>query len=59
MVKRPVEPPETTKEKFCAVCGNRTDECVCCPECGHACLLDGGEQYCPVCGPVEPVTDKE
>ncbi len=44
------------KEKYekCPVCGNRIDECICCPECGHICVMDEGELYCPVCGPVPP-----
>jgi hypothetical protein len=40
------------KEEICQICGNRTEECICCPECGHVCALDAGELYCPVCGPV-------
>jgi len=45
------------KEEFCPICKNRIEDCVCCPECGHECLLDQGEMYCPVCGPVEPKTE--
>ena len=40
------------KEEVCPECGNRLDDCVCCPECGHVCALDSGELNCPVCGPV-------
>ncbi|MBI1912618.1 MAG: hypothetical protein HYS21_11535 [Deltaproteobacteria bacterium] len=42
------------EQEYCPVCGNRIEEDVCCPECGHECLLDQGELYCPVCGPKEP-----
>ncbi|HXI10421.1 MAG TPA: hypothetical protein VNK06_06400 [Thermodesulfobacteriota bacterium] len=45
------------KEEFCPVCGNRVEDCVCCPECGHECTLNQGEMYCPVCGPVQPKTE--
>jgi len=37
--------------ELCPVCKEQTDKCVCCPECGHVCLLDMGELYCPVCKP--------
>lgn len=40
------------KEELCPVCGNRIEDCVCCPECGHVCAIDEGELVCPVCGPV-------
>lgn len=56
MIKRAAIPP---KEEFCPVCGNLTEDCVCCPECGHTCLLDRGELYCPVCGPINPETKTE
>ena len=51
-------PTSTRKEEFCPVCGNRTEECVCCPECGHECVLDQGGLYCPVCGPAEAKNTK-
>ncbi len=38
-------------KKICEQCGKPEDECVCCPECGHECPLDAGEDYCPVCSP--------
>ncbi|HLE08136.1 MAG TPA: hypothetical protein VI914_00725 [Thermodesulfobacteriota bacterium] len=47
------------KEDICPNCGNRVDECVCCPECGHVCALKDGELYCPVCGPVKPKEEGE
>lgn len=47
------------KEEFCPVCGNRAEDCVCCPECGHECVLDQGELYCPVCGPVKPKVEAQ
>ncbi|MDP2689521.1 MAG: hypothetical protein Q8P48_05355 [Deltaproteobacteria bacterium] len=51
---------QTPKEEFCPVCGNRTEDCVCCPECGHECVLNEEGLYCPVCGPVKPkVEEKE
>lgn len=37
--------------ELCPVCTNPITECVCCTECGHACPLDAGEPYCPVCSP--------
>jgi len=37
--------------ELCPVCKQPIDECICCPECGHVCLLDQGELYCPVCKP--------
>ncbi|MCK5236123.1 MAG: hypothetical protein KAR06_03975 [Deltaproteobacteria bacterium] len=44
-------------DEKCPVCGNNTDECVCCAECGHDCPLDIGEEFCPVCSP-KPLNDK-
>ncbi len=38
------------REEVCKVCNNVESECVCCPECGHDCPLDVGEDFCPVCG---------
>jgi hypothetical protein len=38
--------PET-----CEICENPVDECICCDGCGHICMLDYGEPYCPVCFP--------
>jgi len=35
----------------CPVCDNPLDQCTCCPEWGHVCLLDLGELFCPVCRP--------
>ncbi|MFQ5441290.1 MAG: hypothetical protein ACE5EB_01025 [Thermodesulfobacteriota bacterium] len=40
--------------ELCRVCGKPVDDCVCCPECGHVCPLDMGEDYCPVCSPKKP-----
>ncbi len=42
------------KDEVCPVCSNRTEDCVCCPECGHECVHDQEELYCPVCGPARP-----
>lgn len=49
----------TPREEVCAVCGNRVEDCVCCPECGHTCLLESGGLHCPVCGPLEPVPEEK
>jgi hypothetical protein len=56
MVKTAEVTPKIVEE-LCPVCGNRQEDCVCCPECGHECLLNQGEMYCPVCGPVKPKTE--
>jgi len=45
------------KEEICPECKMRADECMCCPECGHVCVLSEDELYCPVCGPVKPKTE--
>ncbi len=37
--------------EICKVCEKPIKECICCPECGHICSLDNGENYCPVCLP--------
>lgn len=37
--------------ELCPVCQYPLDQDVCCPECGHDCLLEKGEPYCPVCSP--------
>ncbi len=37
-------------DAVCKVCNNVESECVCCPECGHDCPLDVGEEFCPICG---------
>ncbi len=42
---------------ICEVCKKPSEECTCCPECGHICSLDYGEPYCPVCLP-EKDSDK-
>ncbi|MBI5492821.1 MAG: hypothetical protein HY893_07815 [Deltaproteobacteria bacterium] len=62
MAKKAADPKATTPpphEETCQVCGNRIEDCVCCPECGHTCVLESGGLYCPVCGPVEPKTEPE
>ncbi len=38
------------REAVCEICNNVESACVCCPECGHDCPLDLGENFCPVCG---------
>jgi len=48
MDKHKSDPDDT-----CPVCGNQADLCICCPECGHVCLLELGEAYCPVCSPIK------
>ena len=45
---------ESENKGGCPVCGYPEDECVCCPECGHVCPLDAGEDFCPVCSPRLP-----
>src|SRR3989338_8522156 len=37
--------------EICQICEKSTEKCICCPECGHICGLDNGENYCPVCFP--------
>ncbi len=37
--------------EICDVCNKPHEKCICCPECGHICSLDYGENYCPVCLP--------
>jgi hypothetical protein len=47
-----------TVEK-CPVCNQSKDKCICCPECGHICMLDEGEYFCPVCKPNPKEAGKE
>ncbi len=49
----------TAREELCPSCGKRVEDCVCCPECGHACALNAEGLYCPVCGPVKPRDEGE
>jgi len=45
--------------QICKVCNRPVEKCICCPECGHICDLDRGENYCPVCFPkVMPDNDE-
>lgn len=46
-------------EEICPVCKKSVDDCICCPECGHVCVMNEGELYCPVCGPVKPSDEGE
>ncbi|MEK7308553.1 MAG: tRNA adenosine(34) deaminase TadA [Nitrospirota bacterium] len=44
--------------EICQICEKSTEECICCPECGHICGLDNGENYCPVCFPKNKSSDQ-
>lgn len=50
--------PAAPKEEKCPVCKNRLDDCICCPECGHVCVVNEEELYCPVCGPTRPKAEE-
>ncbi|MCK4846528.1 MAG: hypothetical protein KAS88_02565 [Deltaproteobacteria bacterium] len=45
---------ELPQAERCRACGEVLENCVCCPECGHICPLEQGEDYCPVCSPPKP-----
>jgi hypothetical protein len=51
--------PITPIEELCAVCGNRVDDCVCCPECSRVCVVNEEGLFCPVCGQVKPRSEPE
>lgn len=50
---------KNNQKELCPVCKNPVEDCVCCPECGHMCLLDQGELNCPVCGPKKQGPEEE
>jgi len=43
--------PPMEEETPCPECGRAGAACTCCEGCGHDCLLDHGEPWCPVCLP--------
>lgn len=51
MLIRPANLYVHVEKEKCNLCGQPIDRCICCPECGHDCLLERGEIYCSVCLP--------